>query len=95
MEMVREDAHTTGVTDEPKAAIEPPRPAPTASDVDLQWREFCVIDVMIRNRNVDEFVREKEREVEGLWKRIDQIANQTDPEWARKLARDALAEREA
>jgi hypothetical protein len=79
---------------EGKAAISPPRPAPTAADIDAAWRDYCVIEVMIRNRNVDEFVREKEREVEGLWTLIKSIASQTDPAWAQQLAKDAVTERE-
>ncbi len=69
-------------------------PAPTADSVERQWRNYCVIEVMVRNLNVDEFVREKEREIEGLWERIRSIAHQTDPEWSRKLARQFIAERE-
>lgn len=58
------------------------------------WREFGVIDVMVRNKCVDEFVRQKEGEVASLWRRIKQMADQTDPKWAHQLAKDTIAERE-
>lgn len=77
------------------AAVLEPKAPPTVEDIDRQWRDYCVIEVMIRNPNVDSFVREKEAEVEGLWARIRTIAGQTDPEWALKLAKQAVAEREA
>lgn len=84
------------MSDQCAAAETPPLSEVETLRRDLaRWPDYCVIEIMIRNRQVDEFVREKEREVEGLWSRIRAMANQTDPAWALKLAKDAIAEREA
>lgn len=59
----------------------------------LPKADLCVIEAMLAYPSVDSFVREKEAEVEGLWKRIAQIANQTDPAWSLKLAVQFIEER--
>lgn len=77
-----------------QCAVSLPQTPPTAADIDHQWRNWGVIEVMIRNPNVDSFVREKEIEVERLWKRIRDIASQSDPAWAVQMAKQLIAERE-
>jgi hypothetical protein len=83
----------------PAQAHEPEAPAKacdfvgkTASEVDKQWREWGVIEVMVRNPCVSEYVADMEGEIENLRAALRAVRGSTDPAWAARLISYALRE---